>query len=220
MGFGYGWNDNTIARISINSGKLVETSYTFGQAIWRKVSASFNSTALRQYTDGVLLLSTTHSSFTSGNLGFGMDGYYECGGAYAQARITNFRLRKFNNTADPIIRFGNQSNLSTSGVTILNCNITGYQNGIILSNTSNGSIVNTSVYTNTQYGIYVLNSNRTSLLMSHLFNNSFDFGAKENWSRGPLVVNFSRVVFDNPLGNYANYSNISINTTLYSNSEF
>ena len=108
-----------------------------------------------------------------------MDGYYECGGAYAQARITNFRLRKFNNTADPIIRFGNQSNLSTSGVTILNCNITGYQNSIILSNTSNVSIVNTSVYTNTQYGIYVLNSNRTSLLMLIYLTTALILGLKK-----------------------------------------
>ena len=34
------------------------------------------------------------------------------------------------------------------------------------------------------------------------------------------LINFSRVIIDSPRGDYANYSNLSINMTLYGNSAF
>ncbi|MEK6981689.1 MAG: right-handed parallel beta-helix repeat-containing protein, partial [Candidatus Micrarchaeota archaeon] len=91
--------------------------------------------------------------------------------------------------------------------------------GIAFARGSNFSnLTNNTAYRNF-IGLYILNTNDTRIDGDHYYNNSFDIRIEDTVNSNRLV-NLSRVIIDSPRGDYTNYSNISINMTLYGNSAF
>ena len=60
------------------------------------------------------------------------------------------------------------------------------------------------------YGMEIYNTSTTNLSGGHFYNNSYDLGVV---SYGPTstIVNATSILFDNPLGNFTNYTNVSFN---------
>ena len=62
------------------------------------------------------------------------------------------------------------------------------------------------------FGLYILNSNLTTVQGMHLYGNEQDF--KINGTG--IIVNLTNAIFDNPLGNMANFTNLSLYDTVSS----
>jgi parallel beta-helix repeat protein len=87
-----------------------------------------------------------------------------------------------------------------------------FDNGIEMSGSNNTIIMDTTLCNNGGDGIFILNSTNTSLLSNHFYNNSPDF----NVSGTGITYSMSANIFDNPTGNFSNYTNISVNDTVAS----
>lgn len=80
---------------------------------------------------------------------------------------------------------------------------------------SNINTYNNEIF-NSTYGIlYGLISDNLSLNGDHLYNNQFDFFTNTSANSSLMT---SGLIFDNPNGNYQNYSNLSITDQIYSDS--
>ena len=97
------------------------------------------------------------------------------------------------------------SNLST----IINSTGTSSSSGGIYINTSNNNSVINSTAFGSFYGLYLYLSNKTLLSNVHYYNNSYDF-----FVVGASSFNMSTSLFDNPLGNFVNFTNLSINDSV------
>jgi parallel beta-helix repeat protein len=80
----------------------------------------------------------------------------------------------------------------------------------ILLNSTNNSLTNNTAYGAMGFGTIVYGSDFVMITGDHYYANNFvSFLVATNISLAPL--NLSGVIFDNPLGNYENYTNISLN---------
>ncbi len=92
------------------------------------------------------------------------------------------------------------------------------QNNSIVNNTISGSIGSGMVIADDldseSLGFIVGFTNETTIQDMHFYNNSPDFSIADDPSGYPSVapinLSFSDVIFDNPLGNYQNYTNLSL----------
>ena len=104
---------------------------------------------------------------------------------------------------------------SSSNNTFINS--TGTSNssyGIYIFSSSNNAISN-STLSGSSYGLYIVSSNATLLSNDHYYNNSIDF-----FVGGPSSFNMSNAIFDNPLGNFQHFSNLTINDSLSSGESY
>ncbi|MFH0884936.1 MAG: NosD domain-containing protein, partial [Candidatus Micrarchaeota archaeon] len=83
--------------------------------------------------------------------------------------------------------------------------------GLIGTIDSGNNFTNNTIFNNSRTGVNVMGANRTFLTGDHFYNNIVDLRMN---STAPLrIYNLSAVIFDSPLGNFTNYTNISINDT-------
>ncbi len=84
----------------------------------------------------------------------------------------------------------------------------------VLVNNSNDSIIDDVVAcNNTQYGIYVLDSDNTTVLNSRTYNNSVDLRVENNLGSA-VTLNVTSLVFDNPSGNLQNYTDVYLSDSV------
>ncbi|MFH0884353.1 MAG: right-handed parallel beta-helix repeat-containing protein [Candidatus Micrarchaeota archaeon] len=97
----------------------------------------------------------------------------------------------------------------------------GNSNGVRLNSslTVGNSLMNNTLYNNSNSGVYVDGADDTRMIDDHLFNNGVDFHLSAGGG-GSRVLDFSNVIFDNPLGNYANYTNLSLSETFSGADDF
>ncbi len=137
------------------------------------------------------------------------------------AGLLQYDNANFNITITNNIAFNN----SNSGFEILGGNIT-FLGGNTAYNNSNGFLINITNGTTTSgnliyqnvIGIFILNSDNTTI-SDHFYNNSLDFRASELQNENKTFT-LSNAIFDNPLGNIANYTNISIFDNAFSNNNY
>ncbi|MEK6982727.1 MAG: right-handed parallel beta-helix repeat-containing protein, partial [Candidatus Micrarchaeota archaeon] len=157
------------------------------------------------FTTGSWVIAVNNTAFNSSENGFYSD-------------INNSAF--INNTAS--LSNGSGFNFTSYSFGINFTNNTAFNNsyaGIAFALGSNFSnLTNNTAYKNF-IGLYILNTNDTRISGDHYYNNSFDLRVEDTINSNRLI-NFSRVIIDSPRGDYANYSNLSINMTLYGNSAF
>ncbi len=90
--------------------------------------------------------------------------------------------------------------------------------GFELNNSNSTQLSNNAAFNSSNIGLLIFNSNQIVVQGMHFSNNSPDMEVLDN-SGSPMVSNFSSLIFDNPLGNMQNYTNLSINTTLGNNTQ-
>ena len=121
-----------------------------------------------------------------------------------------------------------ESNAYEAGIAVIVSNNTNLVNntvygneyyGIVLQESSDTYLTNNTVRTSF-FGSYVQDSNRTVITGDHYYNNDNDFQVDNAGGffpadgyliPPPTVLNLSGVIFDNPLGNLEDYTNLSIN---------
>ncbi len=79
----------------------------------------------------------------------------------------------------------------------------------IVEGSNNTHLTNNTAYNNLQVGTAVDSSDFALITGDHYYNNSVDFAVNTSILVAPL--NLSEVIFDNPLGNYEQYTNLSLN---------
>ncbi len=81
--------------------------------------------------------------------------------------------------------------------------------GILVNESNDTSIEDSIACNNTQYGIYVLDSDNTTVLNSRTYNNAQDFQVDNNLGNS-VDLNISSLVFDRPAGDMSDYTDISL----------
>ncbi|MDD5171892.1 MAG: right-handed parallel beta-helix repeat-containing protein [Candidatus ainarchaeum sp.] len=94
--------------------------------------------------------------------------------------------------------------------------------GVGLLNATNTTFTNITIRYNARVGLGVVASNLTSVERSHFFNNDIDLQVDhENYVLpGPFIFNLTETIFDNPAGDYTNFTNLSINDSVELNSNY
>ncbi|MBD3209784.1 hypothetical protein GF318_00195, partial [Candidatus Micrarchaeota archaeon] len=86
----------------------------------------------------------------------------------------------------------------------------------LLLNLSNDTIIEDTVACNNSIlGIYVLDSDNTTILNSRTYNNALDFQAENNLA-GPVDLTMTSLVFDRPAGDMADYTDLHLIDSLAS----
>lgn len=182
--FAYRLNASTISNMSISN----NSNAAIRLVNTTYVNASSISAANNSFNSTSLGTIHLHNSslgvFTGNTLSAGSNGFV-------------LDLASNNNLLRDNIVYGNLR----AGI-LLN-NLTTYITGTNLSNNT--------VFNNTGYGVNAWDSNRTFLSRDRFFNNGVDLYV--NHTSTQRVYNLSYVIFDNPSGSLANYTNISINDT-------
>ncbi|MCX6775622.1 MAG: right-handed parallel beta-helix repeat-containing protein [Candidatus Micrarchaeota archaeon] len=88
----------------------------------------------------------------------------------------------------------------------------------ILDDSNNTRLTNNTVYNTSQVGTMVQSSDFTLIEGDHYYANDVDFGVNTDTMLAPL--NLSGVIFDNPLGNYESYTNLSLNDIVQPNESY
>jgi parallel beta-helix repeat protein len=100
--------------------------------------------------------------------------------------------------------------------------------GIFIEESSDVSLTNNTVYTSL-IGMGIEDSNRTVITGDHYYGNDVDFQVSnaevtyledEFLIPPPTVLNLSGVIFDNPAGDFVNYTNLSINDLVENNTGY
>ncbi len=103
--------------------------------------------------------------------------------------------------------------LDVTNVTIKNCpSISQHSVGIRLDNVTGAVVTNSTVHNSTANGIYLSDS---ATLMSdiHLYNNTQDLKFTSAVLAGG-EMNLTNIIFDNPAGDFQNFTNLSLNETV------
>jgi len=127
-------------------------------------------------------------------------------------------------------RFANnlQSRSTQGGFFILASNDSVYINNtvygnfmagfVIVDGSNNTQLTNNTVYNTSQVGTMVQSSDFTMIEGDHYYANDVDFAVNTDTMLAPL--NLSGVIFDNPLGNYESYTNLSLNDVIQPNESY
>ena|GEM_PF-5746308 len=100
------------------------------------------------------------------------------------------------------------------GTTLINN--TAYNNQIGFFFTSSSGflndhlLINNTAHSNSQTGIYLRELNAVTVSGAHLYNNSREELFVGSLAPGIANLTFSEIIIDNPLGNFINYTNLSI----------
>ena len=105
------------------------------------------------------------------------------------------------------------SSLSVDNILASNVITGNLYTGILLQSDGalipDGTALSGNVVSGHESGVYLYQSNNTVLTGEHYFGNGADFTVEGNGS----IVTLSGVVFDNPAGNFTDYTNISLSDT-------
>jgi parallel beta-helix repeat protein len=99
---------------------------------------------------------------------------------------------------------------SNNSVYLNNTAYANYMAGFAITEGSNNTrLTNNTVHNTSQVGTMVDSSDFTLITGDHYYDNHVDFAVNTSVFLDPL--NLSGVIFDNPLGNYEDYTNLSLN---------
>jgi|GEM_PF-4064566 len=171
-----------------------------------------NNSAHDNSEDGFVLDSSSNNTLTNNT-------------AYSNSQFGFLLSSSSNNTLTNNTAYSNSYYgfyLSSSSNNILSNN-SAYNNSYygfyLYSNSNYNTLTDNSAYNNSQYGIYIDLSDATNITNAHLFKNTYgDFYITTDGT--PRTVYLSNVTFDNPAGNYENYTILSIDDTVEANTAY
>ncbi|MBU0532898.1 right-handed parallel beta-helix repeat-containing protein, partial [Candidatus Micrarchaeota archaeon] len=169
-----------------------------------------NCPSISHYTTGISISAATNSLIINNTAQYGTYGFY------LNAYPENITL--INNTARHT-PYGIDVYLSTNAILINNTvhNATTY--GIVVPNSEDTYLINNTVSAS-NYDIYISASDNTNIINNHIYSasaNDFSFAITDAITRS---VSISNLIIDNPLGNYENYTNLSLADTTETNSKY
>lgn len=92
--------------------------------------------------------------------------------------------------------------------------------GFYLDTVNNTNFSNNIIANNSLFGTFILRSDGINLTNEHYYKNGIDFRINNSFSSIKTILNLTNVIFDNPLGNFANYTNLSINDAVDSGTAY
>ena len=125
-----------------------------------------------------------------------------------------------NNTADNNI-LGLHPGPGSSNSNFLNTNLTNDDTGIYIDYYADNLTITNTIIGNSSFGFELLDSNNTQIDNMHIFNSSIlDMIAERSSRPGFGQVNISRLIIDNPYGDFRNFTNLSINDNIGHGDDF
>ncbi|MFH0738140.1 MAG: right-handed parallel beta-helix repeat-containing protein [Candidatus Micrarchaeota archaeon] len=146
------------------------------------------------FTDSYGCSLTSNAVDISGGFGFTL-----CTDAYAE-----------NNVAVGSINLGGFFVGTTNATLINNTAHSHFGSGFTLSSSQDVSMSENIAYNNSDYGTKLYGPKNTSISYDHYYNNSKAEMRIEAYTGGSFNLTLTDVIFDNPLGNYENFTNLSL----------
>jgi parallel beta-helix repeat protein len=181
-------------------------SNDYGLSMWSSSNYNVveNNTATTNTQAGLYIVTSAYNNLTNNTASSNSNGVYALSSLYNTMR---------GNTASGNSGSGFHFGTFAGNSQFVNNTASGNtMRGIYLASSSNSNLNGNTAFNNGQVGVYLLDSSNVSLSSDHLYGNGQDF--KVNGTG--VSINLSGVVFDNPAGDYTNYTNISINDTVAS----
>ncbi|MFA5187204.1 MAG: right-handed parallel beta-helix repeat-containing protein, partial [Patescibacteria group bacterium] len=179
----------------------------YGLSMWSSSNYNVveNNTATTNTQAGIYVVTSAYNNLTGNNASSNANGVYALSSLYNTMRA---------NTASG--NSGSGFHFGTMAGNSLFVNNTASGNalrGIYLASSGNSNLSGNTAFNNAQVGVYVLDSPNVIISNDHYYGNGDDFRVS-----GTGTVNLSGVSFDNPAGGFQNYTNLSLNDTLASES--
>ncbi len=229
-------NTNYGFDVSSSSNDTIANSIAYnnpssGFSIYSGSNNSITNNSVYNNAYGFLLSSTSNDTFTNNTAYSNPTGFY----IYSSSNNTFTNNSAYSSTYGFFLSTSSNNNIltnnsaysSTYGFFLSNSSNSTITNSIAYNNTqygfdvysssNNNTLINNSAYNNPSIGLMVYDSNLTAVRGMHFYNNSPDLEVQDDQGSS-FILNLSSIVFDNPLGNYQNYTNLSINDTV-NNSE-
>ncbi|MFH0885055.1 MAG: DUF1565 domain-containing protein, partial [Candidatus Micrarchaeota archaeon] len=186
--------------------KTAYSNTQYGYRLDSSSSNNFTNNSAYRNSYGFTLSSSSSNTFTN-NTAYNNSFY----GFYLSSSSNNNLTSNtaYNNTQHGFLLYSSSNNNTLTNNTAFN----NLQYGFWLYSSSNNTLTNNSVSGSTYGGVYLYDSNQTLMTGDHLYGNNPDLTLEADSSL-PFDVMLSGVVFDNPAGDYQNFTNISINDTL------
>ncbi|MEM3335955.1 MAG: right-handed parallel beta-helix repeat-containing protein, partial [Thermoplasmata archaeon] len=225
--------NNTIANNTVHSGNvygislsnswynkvLNNTGYNYtnssaGYVLYLTSTSHYNNISYNKLYNGryaYVLVSSSSNNILSYNYAENMtiDGY-----AIGDSSSNNTLM--FNNATN-CSEYGFHFYLNASNNTMVNN--TAYFNKYGIGITSNATLSwlsNNTIHSNNLYGLLIDNGTYVYVENDHYYNNTNDIRIV----RGPLVYNLSKVIIDNPNGNFENYTVLSLDDSVGAGEEY
>jgi len=230
-GYSGGVNHGFFSNASSGNNFTSNTAYDVDSSgFWMLGSDSNNFTSNTAYNandTGMYVEASQNNQFLenevyNNSFGFGLAGsaqsnYYENNTAHdngAGFRVDNsnnniFTLNQiFMNSLDGIYVFpGSSSNNFTENEVFNNT-----LNGFFIGSSDGNMLDSNEVHDNVAAGVNITDSNLTTLMGDHIYNNNPDFVVDGTG----IDVALTEVIFDNPTGNMTNFTNLSVTDTVNS----
>ena len=197
---------------SSNNNTLTNNTAYNNSIIGFDVISSMNNIFINNtaYNTGGFFFSSSPNTTLYGNIAYNntQDGFF-FGSSSNNNTLTN-------NTAYNNVWYG--FSLSFSSRNNLTNN-TAYNNnvGFRLDSGSNNNLTGNTAHNNTN-GVYVISGPNNTFNNEHYYNNTADFQITASGSA--ITVNLNNAIFDNPYGNYANFTNLSLSTSVADSTGF
>jgi parallel beta-helix repeat protein len=173
-----------------------------------------NNTVTGSTSNGLRLDNSSYNNLTSNNV--------------TNSTQHGFRMlanSSYNNYVNNSASFNARNGFSNdAGIFDLFANNTAFgnlNNGLQFGPNSNHSIaINNTAYNNSQSGYYVMDTVNLTITGGHLYSNGLDLRVNSSVATFNSSLNVGGLIFDSPLGLYQNYTNLSFNDTILSNTGF
>lgn len=167
------------------------------------------------YTGYAVAIQNSYSNISYNNIFNSTYGIGVLGDSSLSLRNT---IISYNNIST-IIQYGIQLNTAQNSTVSFN-DISNSFAAIISSIDLTGPTLIANVIHNNSFGDTIELSNLSSISYEHYFNNNQDLQLQMSSSDVPLIFNATNIIFDNPSGNFQNYTNISINDVIDPHSRY
>jgi parallel beta-helix repeat protein len=169
-----------------------------------------NNTAFGNGASAIRIASSTNCTITNNTAYNNSFNSAFVGAIYLQNAARNRFIGNavFNNTVGFWLDLSSDNN-SFMNNSAYNNSQDGFRLNLFTTLNMGNNLSNNEIYNNANYGVNVMNSNRTFLSGDHFYNNGIDLFI--NHTTAQRVFNLSSVIFDSPPGNFTNYTNISVN---------
>lgn len=167
------------------------------------------------YTGYAIAIQNSHSNISYNiifNSTFGI-------GIYGDNTLSVTDTTISHNTISSIIEIGIEIQQTQNSVISFN-EVSNANAGIYSAFNLFGPFINNNVLHNNNFGNTIESSNLSHINSDHYYANMQDLQITTQSSDIPLIFNATGIIFDNPNGNFQNYTNISINDILNPQSRY
>ncbi len=210
---------STLDNVTVNGS---DTFNNNGLFVFRTDNAIISNSISSDNYYGIDLSRSSNNNFTDNIINNNSNGGFSLFESSSNILTNNTAINAINNAFNFYLQSSSDNNIltnntardgyygfllsSSSNNNFTNNTVQGNSFGFVFSSSSDNNILtNNTVGDNVPYGFYFQSSSSLTFITNHFYNNSVDFADVG----GNTNTNMSENIFDNPLGDFQNFTNLS-----------